>query len=229
MRARLAQELVLALLQRDRVDDPFALQAPQPGLEHGPLRAVDHDRQARDLGLGRDHVQERRHRLLALEQVGVHVHVEHVGAAAHLLERDVDRRREVARLDQAPEARGAGDVRALADQDEAGVGADLERLEAAEPGSRHLGTNRGSRLEPAHGFGDRARVLRCRAAARADDVQEPVLRELAQQRRGHVGRLVVAAERVRQAGVRVAGGEARSRRATDRRRTGASPSHRASS
>ena len=34
---------------------------------------------------------------------------------------------EVAALDQAPEARGAGDVRALADQHEAGVLADLER------------------------------------------------------------------------------------------------------
>ena len=45
---------------------------------------------ARDLGLGRDQVEERRHRLLGVEQALVHVHVEDVGAAAHLLERDLD-------------------------------------------------------------------------------------------------------------------------------------------
>ena len=60
-------------------------------------------------------VQERRHRLLAVEQVGVHVHVEDVGPAAHLLDRDVDRLLEVAALDEAAEAGRAGDVRALAD------------------------------------------------------------------------------------------------------------------
>ena len=37
-----------------------------------------------------------RHRLLAVEQVGVHVDVEDVRAAAHLLERDLDRAGEVA-------------------------------------------------------------------------------------------------------------------------------------
>ena len=41
---RLAQELVLALLERDRVDDAAALELLQPGLDHRPLGAVDHDR-----------------------------------------------------------------------------------------------------------------------------------------------------------------------------------------
>ena len=54
----------------------------------------------------------------AVEQVGVHVHVEEVRAAAHLLERDVERVLEVAALDQPAEARRAGDVRALADHHE---------------------------------------------------------------------------------------------------------------
>ncbi len=56
-----------------------------------------------DLGLGRDQVEEGRHRLLAVEQVGVHVHVEQVGAAAHLLQRDVDGALVVVGLDQPPE------------------------------------------------------------------------------------------------------------------------------
>ena len=48
------------------------------------------------------------------EQIGVHVHVEGVRAAAHLLEGDVHRLLVVAGLDQAPEAGRAGDVRPLA-------------------------------------------------------------------------------------------------------------------
>ena len=62
--------------------------------------------------------------------------VEEVRAAAHLLERDVDRALEVARLDQPPEARRAGDVRPLADDDEARVRPDHERLETAEARAR---------------------------------------------------------------------------------------------
>ena len=204
----LAQELLLAFLERDRVDHALALQGLQAGLEHRPARAVDHDRQPGDLGLGRDHVQEPAHRLLALQQVCVHVHVQEVGAAANLLERHVDGGTEVAGLDEPPEARGARDVRALTDQDEPGVRADLERLQAAEPRLRQLGTNP-ARRQAAHGIGDRVGVLRRRAAAGADDVQEPVLRELAQERRGDVGCLVVAAERVREAGVGMARREAR--------------------
>src|SRR6185312_7208672 len=115
---------------------------------------------------------------------------------------------EVAGLDEAPEARRAGDVRTLADQDEAGVVADLERLEARVAWARRP---RGDapRLQTADRLRDRARVLRRRAAARAGDVEVTVERELAQERRGHVGRLVVAAERVREAGVRMARQKAR--------------------
>ena len=131
-RARLLEERLLALLQRDRVHDALALQAAQAGLEGREARAVDHDRQPRGLRLGGEQVEEGRHRLLGVEQVGVHVHVEQVRAASHLLERDVDRALEVVRLDQPAEPRRARDVRALADHDEAGVRPDDERLEARE-------------------------------------------------------------------------------------------------
>ena len=132
--ARLVEERVLAFFQGDRVDDAFPLQALQPRFENRPLRAVDHDRQPRDLRLGRKVVEERRHRLLRLEQIGVHVDVEEVRSAAHLLECDLDRAAEVAALDEAPEPRGARDVRAFAHQREVRVLEDLERLEPAERG-----------------------------------------------------------------------------------------------
>ena len=116
--ARLAgavQELLLALLEADRVHDRLALHAAQAGLDHRPLGAVDHDRHARDLGLGRDHVEERGHGGLGVEHGLVHVHVDDVRAAAHLLGRDLERRREVVGEDQVGEAARPGHVGALAD------------------------------------------------------------------------------------------------------------------
>ena len=131
-RARLLEERLLALLQRDRVDDTLSLDALEPRLERGEARAVDHDRQPCCLRLGRDQVEERRHRLLGVEQVGVHVHVEQVRPAPHLLERDVDRALVVVGLDEPSEARGARHVRPLADDHEPRVLADDERLETGE-------------------------------------------------------------------------------------------------
>ena len=119
---------------------------------------------------------------LAVEQVGVHVHVEQVRAAAHLLERDVDRALVVVGLDQPAEARRAGDVRPLADHHEAGVRADLERLEAAEPRARRGAAARARGGRPVDRGGDRRDVLGRRAAAAADDVDEARLGELAEQR-----------------------------------------------
>ena len=180
--ARLLEERPLALLEADRVDDSLPLHALESRLEHGEARAVDDDRDPRDLGLGREQVEERRHRALAVEQVGVHVHVEEVRAAAHLLERDVDGALVVVRLDQPAEAGRAGDVRPLADHHEARVRAELERLEAAEPRAARALGHRAGREARDRGR-DLARVLRRRAAAAADDVDEAGLGELAQQAR----------------------------------------------
>ena len=57
---------------------------------------------------------------------------------------------------------------------------------------------------PATGLRDRADVIGRRAAAAADDVDEAAVGEVAEQRGRLVGQLVVLAEGVRQAGVRVA-------------------------
>ena len=92
----LVQEILFAFLQADRVDDRLALHALQPGLDHRPLRAVDHDRQAGDLRLGRDDVEEGRHGRFGVEHPFVHVDVEDVRAAADLAERDVGRLGELA-------------------------------------------------------------------------------------------------------------------------------------
>ena len=113
---RLADELGLALLERDRVDDALALQALEAGLDHRELRRVDHHRDARDVGLGRDQVEEPPHRGDAVEHALVHADVEDVGAALDLLARDRDRLVVLVVLDQAAERGRAGDVGALADR-----------------------------------------------------------------------------------------------------------------
>jgi hypothetical protein len=46
--ARLGEEVLLALLEADRVHHPLALHAAHAGLQHRPLGAVDHDGQARE-------------------------------------------------------------------------------------------------------------------------------------------------------------------------------------
>ena len=124
----LAQERLLALLHRDRVDDRLALDALQPGLDHRELRRVDHDRHARDVGLGGDQVEERRHRDLGVEQALVHVDVDDLGAVVDLVARDLEGGVVVAAGDQLAERRRSGDVGALADVDERDVAAERERL-----------------------------------------------------------------------------------------------------
>ena len=59
---------------------------------------------------GSDAIRSRKRAIACrpVEQVGVHVDVEDVRATAHLVERDVDRGGEVARLDQ---PRGSGPSR----------------------------------------------------------------------------------------------------------------------
>ena len=202
-RPGLLEEDVLTLLQRDRVDDPLALEALEPRFERGEARAVDHDRQPGRLRLGRDQVEEPRHRLLRVEQVGVHVHVEEVRAATHLLDADGDGALEVVGLDQPPELRRAGDVRPLADDDESGIRPDDERLEARV--ARKLRRLRDApRWKPLDRAGDLPRVLGRGPAAASDEVDEAVLGERAQEAARVTRLLVVEPERVREPCVRMA-------------------------
>ena len=128
---RLAQELRLALLHADGVDDRLALHAFQPGFDHRPLRRVEHHvlRHPADVRLGGDKIQERRHGLLRIQHRLVHVDVDDLRTVLHLLARDGERFAIVAREDQACECLRAGDVGAFADVDEERVVGDVERLE----------------------------------------------------------------------------------------------------
>ena len=120
--ARMAQELLLAFLHADRIDDRLAGDTFEAGLDHIPFRAVDHHRNACDIGLGGDQLQEGRHRIFGVEQAFVHIDVDHLRAIFDLLARDLDRRSIIVGEDELLERRRSGDVGALADVDEAGGG-----------------------------------------------------------------------------------------------------------
>ena len=130
----LAFELGLAFLHRNRVDDALALDAFQTGFDDAPFRAVDHDRNARDLGLAGEQIQEAHHRRLAVEHRLVHIDVDDLGAVLDLLARNGQGRFELAVQDQPGKGLGAGDIGALADIDEQTACTDLHRF---KPGQLH--------------------------------------------------------------------------------------------
>ena len=205
-RASLGQERLFALLHRDRVDDRLALHALQAGLDHLELRRVDHDRHAGDVGLRRNEIEERGHRLDAVDQAVVHVDVDDLRAALDLLERDHERFAVLVVLDQPTELGRAGDVGALADVDERDVVGECERFEAGQLQTRGAIGDDAWRLG-LDGMGDRFDVGRCRATTAADHVEEAGAGELADERCGFGRGLVVAAEFVGEPGVRVGADE----------------------
>ena len=119
--AGMLDERLDAFLHGDRVHDRLAGDALQPGLDHAPLGAVDHDRHAGDVGFGGDQLQERVHRQFGVQQALVHVDVDDLRAALDLLARDLDGGRVVAFQDQLLEAGRPGDIGALTDIDEGGA------------------------------------------------------------------------------------------------------------
>jgi hypothetical protein len=202
--SRLAQKLCFALFQADGVDDALALDALQAGLDHAPLGGVDHDRHARDVRLGSDQTEKRRHRLFRIEHRLVHVDVDHLRAVLDLLARDRQRGGVISGQYQAGEGLRSGDVRALADVHEQGVVADVERLEAGKPQLfRQSGND--ARSHAAQRLRDGLDVLRRGSTTAASDVQPAAAPPFAHLACHRVGRVVVLAEGVRQPGVRMAG------------------------
>ena len=202
--ARLAQEFRLAFLHADGIDDALALQALQARLDHAPFRGIHHYRHARDVGFGGSQAQESHHRLLRVEHPLVHVDVDDLRAVLDLLARHRQRLGVIARQDQAREGLRAGNVGALADVDEERACADVERLQARE--AQHRGSLGGRpRAHAAYCLGDGVDVLRRGATAAACEIQESRARPGTHLLGHRFRRVVVFAESVRQAGVRVTG------------------------
>jgi len=178
-----------------------------PASQHGPAGTVDHDRERATSGSVAIRVQEGGHGLLALEQVSVHVHVEEVRSPAHLLQGDVHGGPGGHRpLDEPPEPADPVTLVRSPIITKPGVRADREGLQAAEAGPRRRTGQRAAAACRTTAAAIGAVVRRRCPAAAADDVDQPGAGEVGEQPGGLLRRLVVAAERVREAGVRVAGG-----------------------
>ena len=83
--ARLPDELVLALLEGDGVDDALALEALESGLDDVEAGAVHHDGDAGDVGLGGEELEVALHGCLGVEHTFVHVDVEDLCSVFDLL------------------------------------------------------------------------------------------------------------------------------------------------
>ena len=131
--AGFGEELRLALLQADRVDDALALEVLEPRFQRLPARRVHHDGDLGDIGLGRHQAEKALHRGPGVEHPLVHVDVDDLRAARHLLARHLEPRLVVAGLDEGGEARRSGDVGPLPDVHEQRLGPQVQRLQARQP------------------------------------------------------------------------------------------------
>ncbi len=198
----LLDEFLLPLLHGDGVDHRLALHALEAGLQHLPLGGVDHHRYPGDVRLAGNQVQEAHHGRLGVQHPLVHVDVDDLGAALHLLLGDVEGLVVEPLLDQPLELGRAGDVGALPHVHEHGFGGDDEGLQARQPaGYRQLG--QGARLDARHRVRHGANMGRGGAAAAPHQVEKAARSPLADML-GHLdGIEVVLAERIGQAGIGV--------------------------
>ena len=163
------QELVLAVLQRNGVDNRLALHAPEARFQNLPLGRIQHQRHAGNVGFARQQVQELDHRRLTVQHSLVEVDVHDLRAVIHLLARNFQARIKIARQNRLAEFGAAGHVGALAHVHEIGFGRQGEGFETAEAQEgREFG--RGARLDVPDGLGNGPDVLGRGAAAAAHDV-----------------------------------------------------------
>eukprot|EP00053_Salpingoeca_punica_P018065 m.175524 g.175524 ORF g.175524 m.175524 type:complete len:1311 (+) comp17350_c0_seq2:4566-8498(+) len=205
--AGLVDELGLALLQADAVDDALALHAAETGFDNLKVGRVDAERHLGDVRLRGDQVAELDHGLLAVKHALVHVDVDDLGSVLHLRLGHSQGFRVLVRHDEAAELLRASHVAALANVEEVGGGADLGALQAREEEVVVKDALVAfARLDVLELVADVADVVGRSAAAAADNVEQAVARKVQQQIRGLARRLVVRAHGVGQAGVGVADG-----------------------
>ena len=196
----LVEEGLFAFLHRDGIDDALALKTLEAGLEDVPLGGIQHHRDAGDVGLGGDQIDEAHHRRLGVEHALVHVDVDDLCAVLDLLAGHFQRFFIFLLADQAAEGGGAGDVGAFADIHEQGFGAYVQRLQAGQPAFRFDDRNAPGR-EVLYRVMDGLDMRRSGAATTANDVEEALLGPFSDLLSHGLGGLVVLAEFIRQAGV----------------------------
>ena len=129
----MADEILLAFLERDRIDNPLALQALEARLDDLPFGGIHHDRHPCDVRLALQQVEEPRHHFLAIDQAVIEADIDHIRAIGDLLPDDFDRGLQFAGADELGELGRTGDVGALANHHEAVIGGVVVSLRAGKP------------------------------------------------------------------------------------------------
>ena len=194
------EELLLALLQRYRIDDHLALAAFQARLDHVPLGTVDHQRHFGNVRFARHHVDEAGHCRLAIDHAFVHVDVDDLCAILDLVARHDQRSFVIVGDNQLAELSAAGDVGALTDIHEIEVRCQRERLQPRQPHIFRLHRNL-PRWHILDGLAESGDVLRLGAAAAADNVDQARNGEFADHLRHLFRRFIITAELVGKAGI----------------------------
>jgi hypothetical protein len=96
---------------------PLPCRHLRPGLDHFPLRRVNHEGSFRDFRLAAQQLKKARHGRHTVDHAFVHADVDDVGAVLHLLTRDGDSFFVLAFLDQFGELRRPGHIGALTNHD----------------------------------------------------------------------------------------------------------------
>ena len=200
-----------AFLERDGIDDAFALEAFQPGLDDGPFRRVDHDGHGGDVGFSGEEIEETGHHFGSVDHALVHADVDDRRAVLDLLTGDGDGFLEFVLFDELREFGRTGHVGALADHEEALFVGVVVSLGSAEAQVR-LGHGDLAGSVALRDAGDRGDVGGGVAAAASDEVDEAGLGETGDLALHVVGEEVEAGrgEGIGQSGVRVDGDVGRS-------------------
>ena len=115
----MAEKVFFAVFQTYGIHYRFSLQAFEPRFDDAPLRAVDHNWNPCDLRFAANKIQEANHRRFRVDHPFVHVHIEKVRAALHLLTGNSQSSVEIASQNQLRKLRRSCDVGALTNNCEA--------------------------------------------------------------------------------------------------------------
>ncbi len=198
--SRMIQKGFLAFFERDGIDDGLALHAFKTSFDHVPFRTIDHHWHASDVRLSCNQVEILNHDLLAVDQSFIHIDVDDLRAVFHLIAGNNECCRIITSRNQLAKAGRAGNVGALTDIDEGNLFGQRERLKARQA-HQWWHVNRLARRMLGDSRSDCANMVRRRATATANHVDEAFTREIFDLR-GHCFRaFVVLTEFIRQTGI----------------------------